>query len=73
MRMLPCTRKHNLIFVTSDVSDFGILPSNSHSGIILLYDDTITAYRVVSALLNLVDTYPSRHAFTGREDLDAWA
>ena len=38
----------------------------------LLYDDTMPAYRVASALIALVEAYPDRHAFPGVEDLDAW-
>ena len=55
------------------MTDFGPLPSDSHAGVVLLYDDTMPAYRVASALITLVDTYPSRDAFAGREELDAWA
>lgn len=49
--VLPYARGHDLIVVTSDVKDFGALPSGVHTGIILLYDDTMPAYRVSSALI----------------------
>ncbi len=55
------------------MKDFGTLPSGTHAGIVLLYDDTMPAYRVASALIQMVDTYPSQDEFTGREELDAWA
>jgi len=71
--VLPYARDNDLIIVTSDVKDFGGLPSDSHAGIILLYDDTMPAYRVASALITMADTYPSRDEFAGREELDAWA
>lgn len=71
--VLPYARKHDLIVVTSDVKDFGDLPSESHAGVVLLYDDTMPAYRVASALITMVDAYPSRGAFAGREELDVWA
>ncbi|AUX10198.1 hypothetical protein AArcSl_2578 [Halalkaliarchaeum desulfuricum] len=71
--VLPYARENGRIIVTSDVKDFGTLPSDTHTGIILLYDDTMPAYRVASALIRLVDTYPSRDEFPGREELDAWA
>ncbi|MFC7249420.1 DUF5615 family PIN-like protein [Halomicroarcula sp. GCM10025324] len=70
--VLPYAREQDRIIVTSDVNDFGALPSDSHAGIILLYDDTMPAYRVAAALIALVDAYPDRDAFTGREELDAW-
>ena len=71
--VLPYAREHDLVVVTSDVKDFGNLPGDSHTGVVLLHDDTMPAYRVASALITLVDTYPSRNAFAGREELDAWA
>jgi predicted nuclease of predicted toxin-antitoxin system len=71
--VLPYAREHSLIVLTSDVKDFGALPRKDHSGVILLYDDAMPAYRVASALITMVDAYPSREAFTGREELDAWA
>lgn len=71
--VLPYAREHDYIIVTSDVKDFGGLPPAAHTGIILLYDDTMPAYRVASALITMVDAYPNRDAFPGREELDAWA
>lgn len=71
--VLPYARTHDLVVVTSDVSDFGALPDDAHAGIILLYDDTMPAYRVASALIGLIEAYPDREAFGGREELDAWA
>lgn len=70
--VLPYARDHDRIVVTSDVKDFGALPLEAHAGIILLHDDTMPAYRVASALITMVDTYPNRDAFAGREELDAW-
>jgi len=70
--VLPYAREQDLIIVTSDVKDFGALPSELHAGIILLYDDTMPAYRVASALITMVDTYSNREEFAGREELDAW-
>jgi hypothetical protein len=70
--VLPYAREHDLVVVTSDVRDFGALPREAHAGVVLLYDDTLPAYRVASALIRMVDTYPSRDEFAGREELDAW-
>lgn len=71
--VLPHARASELIIVTSDVSDFGDIPSDAHAGVVLLYDDTMPAYRVASALITMTDVYPNRDAFPGREELDAWA
>ena len=70
--VLPYARDHGLIGVTSDVKDFGGLPSDAHAGVVLLYDDTTPAYRVAAGLLAMVDAYPTPDAFAGREELDPW-
>ena len=70
--VLPYARAENCIIVTSDVTDFAPLPDETHAGIVLLYDDTMPAYRVASGLIAMVDTYPDRSAFEGRAELDAW-
>lgn len=71
--VLPYAREHDLIVVTSDVKDFGDLPDTVHAGVVLLYDDTMPAYQIASGLIAMVDAYPSRDAFAGREELDPWA
>jgi len=53
--ILPYIREHDQILVTSDITDFAPLNTNSHSGIVLLYDDTLPAYQVASALIAIVD------------------
>jgi len=70
--ILPYARHHERIIVTSDVNDFGSLPTDSHAGIVLLFDDTMPAYRVASGPITLVDAYLGRDAFPRREELDAW-
>jgi predicted nuclease of predicted toxin-antitoxin system len=71
--ILPYAREHDLVVVTSDVTDFGGLTEDAHAGLVILYDDTTPAYRVVSALVTMVDAYQNREEFTGREELDPWA
>jgi len=70
--VLPYAREHDLIVVTSDVSDFGGLPLDDHAGLVLLYDDTTPAYRIAAALSSMIDAYLDRKAFGGREELDSW-
>jgi len=60
------------IVVTNDVADVGSLPDETHASVVLPYDDTLPAYRVVSALIPLVDAYFGRAAFGGRDVLDRW-
>lgn len=71
--VLPYAREHDLVIVTGDVKDFGDLHPDAHAGLVILYDDTMPAYRVASGLLAMVDAYPSRDAFAGHEELDPWA
>jgi len=71
--ILPYARENNLIIVTSDVTDFGSLPNDAHAGVVLLYDDTMPAYKIASALIGMVDAYQNRDAFEVREKLDGWA
>ena len=44
--VVPYAREQNLIIVTSHVKDFGDQQADGHAGIVLLYDDTMPAYRV---------------------------
>lgn len=71
--VLPYARENDLVIVTSDVTDFGALQEGAHAGLVLLYDDTMPAYEIASGLISMVDAYPSRDQFAGREELDAWA
>ncbi|WP_226003972.1 DUF5615 family PIN-like protein [Natrinema salinisoli] len=70
--VLPYAREYDLVVVTSDVTDFGDLPPDAHEGIVILYDDTMPAYRVASGLLEMIDAYPSRDVLPEREELDPW-
>ena len=60
------------MIVTSDVKDFGGLPSDVHSGIVLLYDNTMPAYLVAAGLITMTDAYQNRDSFGGRDELDPW-
>ena len=70
--VMPCASEHGLIVFTSDVTDVGDLPTEDHASVVLLYDDTMAAYRVVAPLIALVETYPDRDAFPAVEALDGW-
>jgi hypothetical protein len=70
--VLPYARAHDLVVVTSDVTDFGALPDDAHAGVVLCYDDTLSGHRIAAGLIAMVDAYPDRGAFDGREELDDW-
>jgi len=70
--ILPYVTEHDCILVTSDISDFGALSDDAHAGLVLLFDDTLPAYRIASALLAMIEAYPDRSTFPGTEVLDDW-
>lgn len=70
--ILPYARETERIIVTSDVSDFGALAPNSHTGVVLLYDDTMAAYSVAAGILTMIEAYGSRDQFSGQAELDPW-
>ena len=70
--ILPYAREAERIIVTSDVSDFGALDSDTHAGVVLLHDDTMAAYGVAAGILTMIEAYGSREQFSGRGELDSW-
>ena len=54
------------------MKDFGGLPADAHTGIVLLYDDTMPVYQVATGLITMTDAYQNRDSFSGREELDPW-
>ena len=68
--ILPYARNNDRVIVTSDVTDFGT--TGDDVAVVLLHDDTTPAHRVAAGLVTLVEAYPGRDAFSGREALDAW-
>ena len=69
--VVPYAREQNLIIVTSHVKDFGDQQADGHAGIVLLYDDTMPAYRVGPSCDGR--RVSNRDEFMGREELDPWA
>ena len=70
--ILPYVREHDLILVTSDITDFGRLKENVHAGVVLIYDNELETERIIEGLLAIVDQYPSRDALRDYEKLDPW-
>jgi predicted nuclease of predicted toxin-antitoxin system len=71
--VVPYARKHDLIIITKDVSDFSAIDSGSHQGIILIVHHTYTAAKTAAAVNAIAQAYPSREAFAGRQEyLDDW-
>lgn len=71
--VLPYALEHDLVVVTKDYSDFGALSPDEHEGTILVARHDHTAVEMATAVDALVDAYPSRESFRGRQEfLDDW-
>lgn len=70
--VLPYARQQDLVVVTSDLGDFGDRDPDTYPGVVILYDDTMAAYRIANGLFAMIDAYPDRGSFRGREILDPW-
>jgi len=68
--ILPYVRETDRIIVTSDVSGFGALTSDSHASVVLLHDDTMAAYSVAAGILAMIEAYGNQ--FSGCGQLDPW-
>lgn len=65
-------RDNGFVIVTSDLGDFRDTETATSVDSVILYDDTMPAYRVATGLLSMVTVYPDRTVFSGREVLDSW-
>ena len=69
---LPYARSDDRIVVTSDPSDFGSLETSEREGIVLMYDDTLSAREIAAGVESIVEAYPAPDALTDVEAVDAW-
>lgn len=70
--VLPYARRHDLMVVTKDVSDFGKLDPDEHEGVILVFDDGLDGEEMADGIRRIVVAYQSRDDLRGRETLDDW-
>lgn len=69
--ILPYVREHDRVLVTQDISDFGAIDPVDHRGLILIYDQSRTAFEIAVTIMDVVDTFGRREEFT-ETALDAW-
>ncbi|MBP1988378.1 DUF5615 family PIN-like protein [Halolamina salifodinae] len=69
--VLPYARETDRIVITSDVQDFAGLDPSEHPGLMLLYEQRVSAYEVANAVLDIVEAYGDRGPFVA-EPLDEW-
>lgn len=70
--ILPYLNQADAIFVTNNFRDFGTIPFEDHQGISIDYDGSRSGHEYTSAILRVIDAYPSRDAFRHEEPLDDW-
>jgi hypothetical protein len=71
--VLPYAREYDLVVVTKDYSDFSAVSPDEHEGAILIARHDHTAADMATGIDTLVDAYPSRESFRGRQEfLDDW-
>lgn len=68
--MLAFAREHDRIIVTNDVKDYRGLSSEAHEGVIVVFNNRLSAFQTTRGVLRIVDAYPSR--LRGYEVVDDW-
>lgn len=67
----PYARRTDRIILTKD-TDFLSMDENQHAGVLFLNDHRVSAVEIGDAVLSIVDAYPSRGYFQGKELVDRW-
>lgn len=70
--ILPYARTEDLIIVTNNILDFKPLPDDEHAGIVIVYDNRLSAFQIATGLFRIMTAYQTRDAFPGKEALDDW-
>jgi hypothetical protein len=71
--ILPYVRQEELIVITADVKNFAAFDESRHEGVFYLNDQRASAYRIASAVLDIIDQYGSPSRMNGKsENLDKW-
>lgn len=71
--VLPYACENDLVVLTKDFSDFSAPDADEHEGVILVVQHTHPPAELAAAVDAIVDAYPSREAFRGRQEyLDDW-
>lgn len=71
--VLPYAREHGFVVLTKDFSDFSAVAPEDHEGVVLVVQHTYTPEEMGTAVNEIVEAYPSRESFRGRQEyLDDW-
>lgn len=70
--ILPYARTEDLIVVTNNVLDFKPLADDEHAGIVIVYDNRLSAFQIATELFRIMTAYQTRDAFPGKEAPDDW-
>lgn len=70
--ILPYARREDLIVVTNNILDFKPLADDEHEGIVIVYDQRLSAWSLANGLFRLVDQYRDRNELRRKEVLDPY-
>lgn len=68
--LLAFAREHDRIVVPNDAKDYKGLPSDAHEGVLVVFDNRLSAFETTRGILRIIDAYPSR--LRGYEAVDDW-
>ena len=71
--ILPYVRQEELVVITADVKNFAAFDESRHEGVFYPDKQRTSAYRIATAILDLIDQYGSPDHMNGKtENLDKW-
>jgi hypothetical protein len=70
--ILPYACEEDLIIVTNNILDFKPLQPDAHAGLVIVYNNRLSAFQVATGLFKIVTAYQHRDAFPEKEVLDEW-
>lgn len=70
--ILPYARQEDQIIVTNNILDFKPLPADAHNGLVIVYNNRVSAFQLATGLFKIMTAYQHRDEFPEKEALDEW-
>lgn len=71
--ILPYVYQEELVVITADVKNFAAFEESRHEGVFYLDNQRTSAYKIATAVLDIIDQYGSPDHMNGKnENLDKW-